>query len=190
MQKSVVDLESCLAQVEASKAWFARRVLPLSLSQLRWRPHSGHWSIAQCLEHLNLMLGLSLPRLAAAVAEGWERGVVCTGACQFDAPEIEALHMIDPPVDVPITSPREATPAAAIDIDLLVDNFHLLRDQYAAVVRRASGLDLSRLRIVDPVVPEFRTVGATLAYLAAHDRRHMWQVERICNSPRFPVAVR
>ncbi len=49
-----VDLDGCLVQVKASKDWFARRILPLSLDQLRWRPHVGRWSIAECLDHLNV----------------------------------------------------------------------------------------------------------------------------------------
>jgi hypothetical protein len=58
-----IDLEGCLIQVEASKAWFARRVLPLSLEQLRWRPRPRQWSIAECLDHLNLTVSLYLPQI-------------------------------------------------------------------------------------------------------------------------------
>jgi len=43
--------------------------------------------------------------------------------------------------------------------------------------------------IVEPVYPLIRTLGGTLGFLAAHDRRHMWQAERLRNESRFPRAV-
>src|SRR4029434_5344758 len=62
-----IDLAGCLVQVEASRAWFSRRVLPLSVEQLRWRPGPQRWSIAECLDHLNITLGFYLPKIDKSI---------------------------------------------------------------------------------------------------------------------------
>jgi len=185
MHDRLIDLEGCPVQVEASKAWFTRRVLPLSIEQLRWRPNPQHWSIAECLDHLNLTLGLALPRVDEAIREG--RACEVCVACERS--EIEALKLVEPPVNVPAVALPALIPAPAVDPDRLVDHFHQTRDQYAIAVRRVFALDIRGILLVEPVAPLIRSLGGTLGYLAAHDRRHMWQSERVRNAPRFPRAV-
>ena len=188
-QELVIDLDGCLEQVEASRAWFARRVLPLTIEQLRWRPDPRHWSIAECLDHLNLTLGVYLPKVEDALESGWRQGKTCQGPRNHDRREFEALKLVEPPVSVRHSAPTAIVPSAAVDPDWLVDRFHQTRDHYAEAVRRAFGLDLSRIPIVKPLFPVIASLGGALAFLAAHDRRHMWQSERVRNSPRFPHAV-
>jgi hypothetical protein len=184
-----LDLGACLAQVEASKEWFARRVLPLSIDQLRWRPDPARWSIAECLDHLNLTLHLCLPRVNAAAAAGRRQRCSWSGQPRYERPEIDALTSMEPPVTSPVVAPRSLIPAAAVDLEQLVSQFHEYRDRYADTVRGVSGLDISRILLVEPIVPCICSIGATLAYLAAHDRRHMWQSERVRHSSRFPKAA-
>jgi len=180
-----IDLTSCLVQVEASKSWFARRVLPLSLEQLRWRPDPLHWSIAECLDHLNVTLGLYLPKIEQAVESGARNG--WNG--RLETREAEVLKRIEPPVESRVEAPPATNPSTAVDPDDLVEGFYLTRDHYAEAVRRAGYLDLANILIVEPVYPLIRTLGGTLGFLAAHDRRHMWQAERLRNESRFPRAV-
>ena len=185
-REAAIDLEGCLVQVHASKAWFARRVLPLSIDQLRWRPGPRRWSIAECLEHLHLTFGLYLPKVDDAIRAGWLGGLAPTGVLQYEPAELEALKLIEPPVTVRVSAPRAIVPVAAVDADCLVGRFHQSRDRYAEAVRRAFGLDLARILVVEPICPPIRSLGGTLAFLAAHDRRHIWQAEQIRSAPRFP----
>jgi hypothetical protein len=184
-----INLGECLVQVEASKAWFHHRVLPLSIEQLRWRPDAEHWSIGECLDHLNLTLGLCLPKIDDAIGRGALPDSVLVECPQCEQAESDALRWIEPPVTVAVAAPALTIPAPAIDPDWLVDQFHQTRDRYSEAVRRAFGLDLWRLRIVEPIYPPIVSLGGTLALLAAHDRRHMWQAERVRQAPRFPRAI-
>jgi len=182
-----IDLEGCLVQVAASKAWFARRVLPLSLEQLRWRPEPHRWSIAECLDHLNITLALYLPKIDHAI--GFGRGVGRVLDQFSPGPELEALRLVEPPVWVRTLAPPAILPAAAVDPDRLVEQFHCTRDRYAETVGRAFRLDLSGIVIAEPLYPRISSVRGTLALLAAHDRRHIWQAEQIRNGSRFPRAL-
>ena len=85
-----------------------------------------------------------------------------------------------------LAASRTTMPAAAVDPDWLIDHFHQIRDQFANSVRRASGLDLRRLLIVEAIYTLIQSRGGTLAFLAVHDRRHLWQAERIRSFSRFP----
>ena len=183
------DLEGFLVQVEASKAWFHERVLPLSIEQLRWRPDARHWSIAECLEHLNLTLDLYLPKIGDAIGRGRRLHRAPAECSRCERAELDALQSLEPPVTVGASAPPPTIPGPAVDPDCLVDHFHRTRDRYSDAVRRAFGLDLRRIRIVEPVYPVIVSLGGTLALIAAHDRRHMWQAERVRQAPRFPRGV-
>jgi len=180
-----VDLEACLVQVEASKAWFHHRVLPLSIEQLRWRPDARQWSIAECLDHLNLTLALYLPKIDDAI----RRGRAATPCAGCEQAELDALQAFEPPVTTAEAAPRATMPGAGVDADWLVEQFHLTRDHYRDALRQASGLDLPHIRIAEPIYPVIVSLGGTLAFIAAHDRRHMWQAERVRQAPRFPRVV-
>jgi hypothetical protein len=184
-----VDLEACLVQVEASKAWFTRRVLPLSVEQLLWRPEVRRWSIAECLDHLNLTFRLWLPKLTAATAIGWRQGHTVDAWLRYDQSELDALKRVEPPVIARTAAPPALVPTAGVDPDQLVDHFFESRDRYAEAVRRAFGLDLPRILIAEPLAPLIHSLGGALAFLAAHDRRHMWQSERVRSAPHFPSAA-
>ena len=183
------DLEGCIVQVEASKAWFKRRVLPLSLDQLRWRPDPWHWSVGECLDHLNITLSIYLPKIEQAIRCGIAGE---PGGAEFEtwnSGEIDALKLVEPPVSVRTLAAPGLFPSGAVDPDRLVERFHQTRDCYADAVRRAFGLDFTRILIEAPVHSFLRTLGGTLAFIAAHDRRHMWQAEQVMKRPRFPRAV-
>jgi hypothetical protein len=183
-----VYLEGHLIQVHTSRSWFQHRILPLSIEQLRWRPDVRGWSVGQCLDHLNLTLDLYLPKIDGAIVRGY-RGDTRDVCKLCDRAELQALQLLEPPVTVGGPAPPETLPGAAIDPDWLVDSFHRTRDRYVDTVRRAAGLDLLGIRVVEPIYPAIVSLGGTLALIAAHDRRHMCQAERVMRSQRFPRAA-
>jgi hypothetical protein len=51
----------------------------------------------------------------------------------------------------------------------------------------SSGIEFNRVRFKNPFVPLLRfTVGTGLMVINAHDRRHLWQAERVQVAPGFP----
>jgi hypothetical protein len=48
-------------------------------------------------------------------------------------------------------------------------------------------VNFNRVRFKNPFVPLIRfTVGTGLMVINAHDRRHLWQAERVQQAPGFP----
>lgn len=110
-----IDLEGCLIQVDASKAWLRRRVLPLSIEQLRWRPAARHWSIAECLDHLNLTLDLYLPKIDSAIGLARRQRRVAAEWSGCEQAELDALKSLEPPVTVGVAAPPPTIPGPAVD---------------------------------------------------------------------------
>jgi hypothetical protein len=53
---------------------------------------------------------------------------------------------------------------------------------------RAEGIDWARARVVSPASRFFRLpFAAYVAFLLAHDRRHLWQAREVRNHPAFPA---
>src|SRR5215472_17161725 len=98
MSIEVPILEGCLVQVEASKVWFDQRVLPLSIEQLRWKPNCTGWSVAECLDHLNLTLDLHLPKIDDAIRRGLREFGRRADGFWCEPAEADALQQFEPPV--------------------------------------------------------------------------------------------
>jgi hypothetical protein len=174
--------------VQASQKWFKKRVLALSLDQLRWRPRSGCWSIGECLEHLNLTLAYYLPKIEQTVGESRRQPGI--GGVLFPEPEKEYLTQLEPPVVFRANAPSALQPAEAVDPDRIVDQFTELRVRYGKSVQSVSGLGLPDILVAGSLHPPIKSLGGVIALLAAHDRRHFWQAERVRNASGFPQPRR
>jgi hypothetical protein len=64
-----------------------------------------------------------------------------------------------------------------------------MRNSVGELIQEADGLDLARAKT--PFL-DFKWVkiklplGARLAHLTTHDRRHLWYAEQVRNDPNFP----
>jgi hypothetical protein len=55
-----------------------------------------------------------------------------------------------------------------------------MQDQILDCLEQANGIDLSRVKVSNPVTNLFKlSVGQEFAFTAAHERRHVWQAQQI-----------
>src|SRR6266545_284985 len=73
------ELQSMLDQVEAIKLEGQAVTAGLSEAQFNWRPRKDSWSIAECLEHLNVGVTTALPAFDRAIAQGREQRKTAPG---------------------------------------------------------------------------------------------------------------
>jgi hypothetical protein len=99
------------------------------------------------------------------------------------------LKRVEPPVRAAMAAPSLLTPVPAVDADRIIDQFPRLRESYANAVQSASGLDLLSMFISASIHSLVQTLAGVLAFLAAHDRRHIWQVEAVLNTREFPPTL-
>ncbi len=156
-----------------------RLVARLSHEDLLWRPAEGEWSIVECLEHLNAAWKV-LPKLDGKIGEARDRNLVGTGP--FSEPWLGRLYirLIEPPARIKVKSPRQYRPRLDPPPAEVVPRVLQLQKELGARVRSADGLDVGAIRMSSPISRRFKmTLGQWFAFLAAHERRHLWQAERV-----------
>lgn len=176
-------VEGCLFQVQASNDWLERRILPLSVDQLRWRPRSGRWSIAACLNHLNRTFGFYLPKIQDAL-HGDRHMKNGEHQLRFAESEEKFLRQMEPPIVVPMNAPSVVLPGSAVDPDEVVDQFPYLRTRFADTIRWITDVDAG-LSIPGSIHPPVESLGGVIALLVAHERRHLWQIQQILSASNF-----
>jgi hypothetical protein len=160
----------------------------LSELQLQWRPAPEKWSIGECLDHLNMAWGM-LPRFDKRIAQGREKSL--SGAGPFRARFLGGLYIrsIEPPVRLRLPSPKLYRPRTDLRLEEILPRFTQLQEELHKRVEEARGLDLARLRLSSPVTRRFKmSLAEWFAFLAAHQRRHLWQARRVREHARFPVV--
>lgn len=161
----------------------------LSDAQFSWRPHSGRWSIAECLAHLNIV-GRQYSRMVKELIDSGRRRRMLTGGGLHRHGFWGSLFVrsMEPPVRIRLPAPRHFKPATGYGVARVVPAFLALQEDYVRLIESANGLDLGALRIPNP---NFRLVqlslGQCFGLIASHQRRHLWQAERIRAASAFPA---
>lgn len=186
------ELQSMLSQLEAIKADGEAVAAGLSDAQFNWRPGAERWSIAECLQHLNVAVSRTLPAFDRAIAEGRSRGKTASGPFRYGWFSRWMIASMEPPPKRRMgTFPIFALPAGATyRAAEVLPEFRAVRDQLAERVRQADGLDLGRIKTVSPVNRLLRLpLGAYLQFVIAHERRHLWQARQVRKAPGFGTAL-
>jgi hypothetical protein len=155
-------------------------VAGLSEEELQWRPRIGRWSIVECLDHLNAGW-MVLAKLDRKIAEGRTAGILEDG--KFRGTWFGSLYVraAEPPVRlVRVRAPRGLRPRdnpASVEV---VPRVLTLQDEFVLRVRAANGLDVGAIRMSSPISRRLKmTLGEMFAFLAAHERRHLWQAANV-----------
>lgn len=185
------DLQSMLEQIAAIKAEGQGVAAGLSDAQLNWRTGKDRWSIAECLQHLNVGVTKTLPAFDTAIAAGRAQQKFASGPFRYGWFSRMVVASMEPPPKWRMKSPRlirVSTGGTYRGADVL-PQFVAVRDQLAERVRRADGLDLAHVKTISPVNRLLRLpLGAYFNFILAHDRRHLWQARNVRNTPGFGTA--
>ncbi len=156
----------------------------------RWRPAGKGWSMAECLDHLNVVGRLYVTAIDQALEEGRRRGFTASAPLRLGLIERWLVRSMDAPPLFRTKSPRSFRPAAAAPpVAESLPAFLALQDELQERVARAEGLDLRRIKLRSPASRRLRlSLGAAFAVTAAHQRRHLWQARQLRALPSFPKA--
>jgi hypothetical protein len=174
----LVALEEALAAIERDAQML---VAGLTAAQGVWRPASGSWSIAECLDHLatanRVYLDAMTPPAARALADGRGRrrpalpGLIGRWFIGTLEPPAKPLYRRKAPR---LIAPRDVALADAAAA------FLASREGVHTFIRRYADIDLAGVRFPNPFVRGLRFSLATgLHVIAAHERRHLWQAWRV-----------
>lgn len=186
----IPELEQRQRQFETAKAEVRTLTDGLSDAQFNWRPAPGRWSIAECLDHLNVTGSKLLPGMDAAITRARERGQTASGPFQYGWLARWFIRGTGP---IPssgkgMKGPKLYAPKPEQPIGRVLPTFVELQDQLIARLHAANGLDLTRIKVASPVSTLLRlSLGAWFQATAGHQERHLNQARRVREHPGFPV---
>jgi len=183
----IVELNGYYRQIEEIKRDAEELVRDLSEAQFNWQPGPNRWSIAQCLEHLNVTSRLYWPVLAETIMRSRTSGLMSPGPFKHGWFGNFFVRTAEPPVRTRFKAPRRFRPPSDQPIARVWAQFVTFQDRLLELLREANGVDLARTKVPLPATNLIKlTLGQGFALVAAHERRHLWQARQVKDDPNFP----
>jgi DinB family protein len=152
----------------------------------RGTPRFG-WSVAQCIDHLNVTARQYLPQLDEGIANAIRQGSYGKGPFTYSWLSRMFVRIIEPPVRFRIRTPALFEPPPARSRREIMAAFRAYQVQYIDRLRQANGLDLARAKARSPAASWLHLpLGSAFAATIAHERRHLWQARLVTEAPGFP----
>ncbi|WP_420457313.1 DinB family protein [Rubrivirga sp.] len=145
------------------------------------KPSAKGWSAAECVVHLNRTAKGYMPYLEEAVARTEPRG---QGPFRYGWVGRRFIAAVTPGSRAIPTLPAMKPPSARglrsdIDRERALGRFDSDTDALLAIVDAADGLDLARVKVLEPFLPFFKLpLGVFIEVLGQHNLRHVLQAER------------
>jgi hypothetical protein len=159
----------------------AMTLVSASHIDMEFTPRQGGWDAAQHFEHLALFNDAYLLAMTSAADKHRQSGQLQSKARGIGIVSKIFLRMTEPPVRMWM---RASSPAALRPAKLpLSDSFHAFLESHeraTAFLARNQELDLGRIYFVNPFVKGLNfSLSTCLLLIAAHERRHFWEISRI-----------
>ena len=176
------------AEFEAAKADVRDLLAGVCDSSFNWRRAPDTWSMAECIDHLNVVGRKYLRALDRAIEEGRSKGLLGAGPFRYGLLEGWAVRTMDAPPMFRVKAPRAFVPAAERRLEEALAAFLALQDEFQKCLARADGLDLGKVKARSPVTRHLKfSLGKAFAAMAAHQRRHLWQARQVRVAAGFPA---
>ena len=191
---SMADAMEQLAEVRRQFGDTSKRGHHLAdpLDERTWasRPPDGGWSVAECFIHLNLtaerMLALCRDGLDRTRRESGSDGPRAApgqaGALSRDLTGRLLAWYLEPPYRLKSRTQPAFVPAASAPKADVMASWDREHDAIDAFLTECAGWRIDKARIASPFDPRGRlrySVYSALLVVAAHERRHLWQAERV-----------
>jgi hypothetical protein len=180
-------LVAASTQYEATKRDAVELAAALSDAHINWRPAPGRWSVGECLMHLAVSTDAALSAIDRAIALAQQRAWPPAGPYHYGWFTRWMVQSMEPPPKRRMrTFPIFTPPSAPLRRDDVLRALSESRDRLLERARAALGVNLKRAVVVSPASRLFRMpLGGYFAFLAAHDRRHLWQARQVRQASGF-----
>jgi hypothetical protein len=159
----------------------------LTDAQINWRPAPHRWSIGENLDHLTAFNQQCMPAIDDAIGYGRSRSLYAEGPFRYGVVDRLVSWAMEPPVRVRLRTAASLTPAERRSAAASLKAFLATQDEIRARIQQANGLDLATIKVRSPFIRQLAlSLGAAFGVLLAHERRHVWQAQRVRATPGFP----
>jgi hypothetical protein len=179
------DAPGLKMQLAAIKEDASNLVAGLTDAAFNWKPDAAHWSIAQCLDHLNVTGYLYLPQLTAKIGQSAPSASAQNYRLRWFGKLF--VRQLEPPVKTKFKAPKSFVPAPEKLLDEVVPEFMRLQDVLAQEISAADQVNWARVKVVSPASKLIRiNLTEAFAVITAHERRHLYQAWQVRKNPDFP----
>ena len=144
----------------------------------RWtlRPAPNHWSIGECVAHLNLTAAEYDPIVERALADARRIGGPLPVRYRRDPIGWLLWRTMGPPVRFKVKTTAALVPSGSVPKPEALAEFDRWQDAQVRWVEACDGLPIDKVRIRSPFNARVRyNLFACLAILPRHQERHIWQ---------------
>jgi hypothetical protein len=174
-QPASPQLTELKQQFEACSKVAQDLVASVTEAEYQQRPKSDRWSIAECVEHMTATTRLYLPILRAAL----EEAPPGEGPYKMDWRGRLLKWILEPPYRSRVKTLPSMEPKIT-DIKRVLPDFLASQQQLFAAMEPWRGRALGKVSIASPFNKRFRyNIYSLFNVVAAHQRHHLWQAERV-----------
>ena len=182
------DLQEILSALDDNDHRAGELVRDLDDERFNWRSDERSWSIAQCLDHLNVASRAYVVPMREALEEARRKGAERRRPIRPGFFGRWFVATLEPPPKRRLPAPKKIVPAARKGLAEVMADWQRAQAGVRDLVREAAGLDLNRTRFVNPFISLIRfSVGTGFQVITAHERRHLLQGENVRAHPGFPA---
>jgi hypothetical protein len=183
------DRAALVAELERLERAFRERAGALSSAAWSWRPDARTWSAGEIVDHLGRTNATYLAALEPALAKLGARPIRGAGPLAPRWAGRLFLTQLEPPPRYRVPAPRKIRPAPRVDPAPAWEAFSRAQRGVIELTRATAGLAPASVRFRNPVafdLPVF-DLATGLLIVAAHERRHLLQLDRLKARPGFPA---
>ncbi len=186
------QLQECLNTLSESGDEIVALISSLDEKQLHWRADDASWSVCDCVEHLIISATTAAAVQEAAIDSAKRRERFGQGPFRYSYFGRKFLDILAPPPGRRFKAPKVFQPSSekTHTKDSLLNEFKDSQERAQNIVRSASGLDLTRVKVQSPVSKMIRfNLGVSLLVTPTHQKRHYWQMQRTMEHRDFPAVT-
>lgn len=174
------QLAAIADELRAAQAHLHR--LADTVAEDRWskRTDPDRWSVAECVEHLNITSRVYLPILDDGIARARAHAGVAPARYRRDPLGWLLWRTMGPPARMRTKTKAAFVPSAGVPRDDLITEFDRLQGELLRRTASADGLPLQAVRVRSPFEARVQyNLYSCLTLLAPHQERHLWQAEQV-----------
>jgi DinB superfamily len=175
------SLASLRDELEGTTARLHALVDTMDDAVWRTRPGEKRWSVAECIEHLNITSRAYFPLLKNALRDGRARGLTNPSSSnRLDVFGWLLAKSLGPPVKERrrLRTPEAFVPHSIEPKAKVVGEYEEMQHALIALLVDAEGLAISKIKVASPFAKIHYSVYSAFRIIATHQRRHLWQAER------------
>lgn len=174
---SPFQLASLLEQIQRVTLEARKLLLGRSGYDLTTRLSPGSWSVAECMDHLARTTNAFLPAIAKAIAGAPK--LATNRPLRTGTIALLLIRHLEPPYRLRYKVLSSLVPREK-DFEPAWAAFEDSQLRLLEVICSTTGLAIDRVKVQCPVyAPVTYNVYGAFRMLAAHERRHLWQIQQI-----------